>query len=51
MNKTEGSIALNEDKKIAYVPQQAWIMNATVRDNILFGQDFHQERCVCVYLK
>ena len=23
---------------MAYVPQQAWIRNATVRDNILFGK-------------
>ena len=23
---------------MAYVPQQAWILNATVRDNILFGK-------------
>lgn len=24
---------------IAYVPQQAWIVNATLRNNILFGQE------------
>ncbi|KAG0258860.1 Canalicular multispecific organic anion transporter 2 [Actinomortierella ambigua] len=29
---------------IAYVPQQAWIYNASVRDNILFGQPFVKER-------
>ncbi|KAI1312629.1 hypothetical protein EDD11_002901 [Mortierella claussenii] len=29
---------------IAYVPQQAWIINATVRDNIVFGRLFDQER-------
>ena len=23
---------------MAYVPQQAWILNATIQDNILFGQ-------------
>ncbi|KAJ2711587.1 hypothetical protein H4R19_003175, partial [Coemansia spiralis] len=28
---------------IAYVPQQPWIMNATLRDNILFGNCFDQE--------
>ncbi|KAJ2774929.1 hypothetical protein IWQ57_000607 [Coemansia nantahalensis] len=27
---------------IAYVPQQPWIMNATLRDNILFGHRFDQ---------
>ncbi|KAF9172822.1 hypothetical protein BGX21_006151 [Mortierella sp. AD011] len=30
--------------KVAYVPQQAWIINATLRDNILFGSAFNQER-------
>ena len=24
--------------RVAYVPQQAWIQNASVKDNILFGQ-------------
>ena len=24
--------------RIAYVPQQAWIQNASLRDNILFGR-------------
>ena len=28
---------------IAYVPQEAWIQNATLRDNILFGQA-HNDR-------
>ena len=31
---------------IAYVSQQAWIMNATVRDNILFGEMYDEERLV-----
>ena len=48
MKKTDGSIAVNEDKKIAYVPQQAWIMNATVRENIIFGHEFEQERFVAI---
>ena len=25
----------------AYVSQQAWIQNATLRDNVLFGKDFN----------
>ncbi|KAF9367840.1 hypothetical protein CPB97_005259, partial [Podila verticillata] len=29
---------------VAYVPQQAWIINASVRDNITFGKDFDKER-------
>ncbi|KAF9932405.1 hypothetical protein FBU30_008257 [Linnemannia zychae] len=41
MYKLHGSVALYGD--IAYVPQQAWIINATVRDNILFGKPFNKE--------
>jgi ABC-type bacteriocin/lantibiotic exporter with double-glycine peptidase domain len=29
---------------LAYVPQQAWIQNATVRANILFGKEFQPEK-------
>eukprot|EP01116_Phalansterium_solitarium_P010896 TRINITY_DN263_c0_g1_i1.p1 TRINITY_DN263_c0_g1~~TRINITY_DN263_c0_g1_i1.p1 ORF type:complete len:1381 (+),score=494.77 TRINITY_DN263_c0_g1_i1:55-4197(+) len=29
---------------IAYVPQQAWMMNASLRDNILFGQPYEEKR-------
>ena len=28
----------------AYAPQQAWIYNATVKENILFGLDYNEER-------
>jgi len=27
---------------VAYVPQQAWIQNATLKDNIMFGQERRQ---------
>ncbi|KAF9298323.1 hypothetical protein BGZ88_007168 [Linnemannia elongata] len=30
--------------RIAYVPQQSWILNASLRDNILFGLGYDQER-------
>lgn len=30
--------------QVAYVPQSAFIYNATVRENILFGQPFDQHR-------
>ncbi|KAF9287125.1 hypothetical protein BGZ68_002228 [Mortierella alpina] len=30
--------------RIAYVPQQAWILNATLRDNILFGNAMDHDR-------
>ncbi len=30
--------------RLAYVPQQAWILNATVRENILFGLPYDAAR-------
>lgn len=29
---------------MAYVPQQAWIQNATLKDNILFGSPLYEAR-------
>uniref|UniRef100_A0A672SK93 Multidrug resistance-associated protein 1 n=1 Tax=Sinocyclocheilus grahami TaxID=75366 RepID=A0A672SK93_SINGR len=37
MQKQEGSVSIKGS--VAYVPQQAWIQNATLKDNILFGRD------------
>ncbi|KAF9276165.1 hypothetical protein BGZ68_010215 [Mortierella alpina] len=42
MYKLNGAVAVYGD--LAYVPQQAWIINATVRDNILFGKTFDQKK-------
>ncbi|KAF9151749.1 hypothetical protein BG015_006269 [Linnemannia schmuckeri] len=42
MYKHEGTIRVRG--RVAYVPQQAFIINATVRDNIVFGNLFDQER-------
>jgi ABC-type multidrug transport system fused ATPase/permease subunit len=38
---------------LAVVPQQAWIFNGTVRQNILFGSDFNQKeaKTISTYLK
>lgn len=41
MEKKSGLV--NTDGHIAYVAQQAWIQNATVRNNILFGKPFDQK--------
>lgn len=30
--------------RLAYVPQQAWIMNATLKENVLFGKPFDEQR-------
>ncbi|KAJ2113630.1 hypothetical protein IW146_003711 [Coemansia sp. RSA 922] len=40
MVKSSGSVTVRGS--LAYVPQQAWIMNATLRDNILLGHSFDQ---------
>ncbi|XP_072021820.1 ATP-binding cassette sub-family C member 5-like [Amphiura filiformis] len=42
MVKINGTVAL--EGSIAYVSQQACIFNATVKENILFGDDYDEER-------
>ena len=37
MHKQAGSVRMVDS--VAYVAQQAWIQNATLRDNITFGKD------------
>ncbi|CAF1143852.1 unnamed protein product [Adineta ricciae] len=41
MSKINGRVCISG--QIAYVPQTAWIMNATLRENILFGKDFDKK--------
>uniref|UniRef100_A0AAX7V9V4 Multidrug resistance-associated protein 1 n=1 Tax=Astatotilapia calliptera TaxID=8154 RepID=A0AAX7V9V4_ASTCA len=38
MDKLEGSVT----GSVAYVPQQAWIQNSSLKDNIIFGQERRQ---------
>lgn len=42
MDKISGRV--NTVGRIAYVPQQAWIQNATLQDNILFGRSMDRKR-------
>ncbi|XP_014824510.1 PREDICTED: canalicular multispecific organic anion transporter 2 [Poecilia mexicana] len=42
MEKVEGEVSVRGS--VAYVPQQAWIQNATLRDNILFGKSFNESK-------
>ncbi|KAL7753161.1 hypothetical protein RI367_001615 [Sorochytrium milnesiophthora] len=42
MIKVSGSVTVKG--KVAYVAQQPWITNATVRENITFGQPFNQRQ-------
>ena len=39
-----GSVAVQGS--VAYVQQQAWIMNTTLQDNIVFGAEFNEDKCV-----
>uniref|UniRef100_A0A1X7TPR4 ABC transmembrane type-1 domain-containing protein n=1 Tax=Amphimedon queenslandica TaxID=400682 RepID=A0A1X7TPR4_AMPQE len=41
MNKLKGSVVLRG--RVAYVPQIAWILNATVKNNITFGKRFNSD--------
>ena len=40
MEKVEGRV--NTIGRIAYIPQQAWIQNCSLRDNILFGKSYDE---------
>ncbi|KAG0032210.1 hypothetical protein BGZ81_011465 [Podila clonocystis] len=42
MYKRQGSVKIYG--RIAYAPQQTWIINATLKDNIVFGLEFDQEK-------
>ncbi|CAL1710985.1 unnamed protein product [Somion occarium] len=42
MRRTRGNVRFASS--IAYVPQASWIMNATLRENVLFGRDDNEER-------
>ncbi|KAK3909098.1 Multidrug resistance-associated protein 1 [Frankliniella fusca] len=46
MDKISGRV--NSKGAVAYVPQQAWIQNATLKDNILFGKSVDNNRYVKV---
>ncbi|XP_056627063.1 ATP-binding cassette sub-family C member 3 isoform X1 [Triplophysa dalaica] len=46
MEKLEGEVSIRGS--VAYVPQQAWIQNATLRDNILFGKPYVEKKYQCV---
>ncbi|ORX82952.1 P-loop containing nucleoside triphosphate hydrolase protein [Basidiobolus meristosporus CBS 931.73] len=42
MRMVEGSITFGG--RVGYCPQTAWIQNATLKDNIIFGLPFNEER-------
>ena len=42
MKRTEGDCKVYGS--ISYVPQEAWLLNMSLRDNIIFGSDFNETR-------
>ncbi|XP_038069245.1 ATP-binding cassette sub-family C member 9-like, partial [Patiria miniata] len=45
MHTVAGSIQFNRKHRgIAYSAQRAWLLNASLRNNILFGQEFEQDK-------
>jgi len=42
MIKESGTVKLKGS--VAYVPQTAWLQNATLRENILFGSPYEEEK-------
>lgn len=42
MERSSGRVAIGG--RMAYVAQQAWILNETLKENILFGQPFDEAR-------
>lgn len=42
MRRTSGDVALNG--LVSYAAQSAWIQGASIRDNILFGRPYEEER-------
>ena len=43
---SEGTITVKG--KIAYASQQAWVYNGTLRQNILFGQEYDNDKFTAV---
>ncbi|KAI5358713.1 putative AAA+ ATPase domain, ABC transporter type 1, transmembrane domain-containing protein [Septoria linicola] len=41
MRKTEGEVTFGANR--AFCPQYAWIQNATVKENIIFGKDYNRK--------
>jgi ABC-type transport system involved in cytochrome bd biosynthesis fused ATPase/permease subunit len=41
MRRTKGEMTMGASR--AFCPQYAWIQNATVRENILFGKDIDRD--------
>jgi hypothetical protein len=43
-SSSESWFNLPRDYGVAYAAQESWVQNATIRDNILFGAPYNEER-------
>ncbi|XP_015595444.1 ATP-binding cassette sub-family C member Sur isoform X2 [Cephus cinctus] len=44
ISKVSGRVEWAKGTKVAYVAQKPWLLNATLRDNILFGSEYRPRR-------
>ena len=44
LEKCEGEVMLDKEASISYVPQEAWILNTTFKDNIMFNKVVNEDR-------
>lgn len=44
LEKSEGQVLVDKDSTMAYIPQEAWILNTTVRDNIMFNKVINEDK-------
>ena len=51
MQRVGGKANVRGNEKIAYVPQQAWMQNTTLKNNILFGKAYKQKFYEEVYIR
>jgi ATP-binding cassette, subfamily C (CFTR/MRP), member 1 len=42
--KTAAACFFRSDSRVAYVPQTAWVLNDTIRNNILFGSEYDETK-------
>lgn len=43
MHRVKGHLQMMKSGQIAYASQQAWLQNATIRENICFGKQFNEQ--------
>ena len=48
METVEGSCSVDTSKGVAYCAQVPWVLNATLRDNVTFGEDYDDGRFASV---